>query len=127
MLCSLLCSGRNKNSVYDQRGLLLSNRLDLCDCLSPPCAGCHWPCPRCRSAKCGGECRQNRKWQYETVELDGVAGSIRSGEATEIFFREKTISRFPIYGIFFFIFFKCHCRKNPYLVTPLGKDIPDKT
>ncbi len=45
--------------------------------MSPPCPGCHFPCDRCRSPKCGQECRQWRKWQYETVELDGVTDSAR--------------------------------------------------
>jgi hypothetical protein len=30
-----------------------------------------------RSPKCGHECRGGRKWQYDSVELDGVANSLR--------------------------------------------------
>jgi len=70
--------GRNA-SLYDGRGFLAAggDKHDLCDCMSPDCAGCHFPCAKCMSQKCGSECRVYRKWQYETVELDGVPGSNR--------------------------------------------------
>ncbi len=77
MSSPLLLAGRHKNALYDSKGLLASSQRDLCDCMSASCPGCHFPCPRCRSHGCGQECRQNRRWQYETVELDGVAGSAR--------------------------------------------------
>merc|ERR1712062_518114 len=63
--------GRNKNNVYDEKGILISCGKDVCDCMDDSCPGCHFPCPKCRSNKCGNECRQNRKWLFESVELDG--------------------------------------------------------
>ncbi len=32
---------------------------------------------RCRSNKCGHECRQHRKWQYEVIEEEGQLAPIR--------------------------------------------------
>merc|ERR1712126_4822 len=69
-----------KDSLYDAKGALLQNGLDLCDCLIDDCPGCHFPCPRCKSTKCGHECRNNRKWVYDTVELDGIQNSIRENK-----------------------------------------------
>eukprot|EP00095_Tigriopus_kingsejongensis_P010393 maker-scaffold1615_size33485-snap-gene-0.14 protein:Tk10393 transcript:maker-scaffold1615_size33485-snap-gene-0.14-mRNA-1 annotation:"c11orf46 homolog" len=67
-----------KSQLYDDTGICLANRRDLCDCLVDACPGCHFPCPKCGSHRCGLECRQNRKWQYETLELDGHPKSLRS-------------------------------------------------
>uniref|UniRef100_H3AKY4 ARF like GTPase 14 effector protein n=2 Tax=Latimeria chalumnae TaxID=7897 RepID=H3AKY4_LATCH len=60
-----------KSKVYDSQGLLLFNRMDLCDCLDEDCLGCFYPCPNCGSRKCGVECRCDRKWLYEQVEIEG--------------------------------------------------------
>ncbi|XP_030622532.1 ARL14 effector protein [Chanos chanos] len=60
-----------KSKVYDSRGLLISCGLDLCDCLDVDCRGCFYPCPECGSRKCGVECRCDRKWLYEQVEVEG--------------------------------------------------------
>ncbi|XP_011608221.1 ARL14 effector protein isoform X2 [Takifugu rubripes] len=57
--------------VYDNKGRLLSNSKDLCDCLDGDCMGCFYPCPECGSRKCGVECRCDRKWLYEQVEVEG--------------------------------------------------------
>ncbi|XP_040573997.1 uncharacterized protein [Lepeophtheirus salmonis] len=65
-----------KGNVYDDKGLLVWNKLDLCDCFDHECSGCHFPCPKCKSPKCAHECRVNRRWQFETRELDGVRGSL---------------------------------------------------
>ncbi|XP_063608208.1 uncharacterized protein LOC134782582 isoform X4 [Penaeus indicus] len=69
-------SGRNKNQMqqayHGPDGRLLSSGKDLCDCLQPSCPGCHYPCPKCNSGKCGNECRINRKWFYEKVEVEGT-------------------------------------------------------
>ena len=69
-----------KSSVYDNKGILISHGLDLCDCLIEECPGCHFPCPRCRSTKCGHECRNNRKWVYDSVELDGMPNTLKENK-----------------------------------------------
>jgi len=71
-------SSKAKSTIYDDKGSLLGSGLDLCDCLDDDCPGCHFPCSKCRSNKCGHECRQNRKWQYDTVEIDGLPATIRN-------------------------------------------------
>lgn len=53
-------------------GSLLGTGKNICDCLQEECVGCHFPCPKCRSPKCGAECRNNRKWYYEKVEVEGT-------------------------------------------------------
>ncbi|XP_068221143.1 uncharacterized protein [Palaemon carinicauda] len=69
-------SGRTKANgpqcIYAQDGTLACSGKDLCDCLQGDCPGCHYPCPKCSSKKCGSECRQNRKWYYEKVEVEGT-------------------------------------------------------
>jgi len=69
-----------KSNIYDNKGILIAHGLDLCDCLIQECPGCHFPCPRCRSTKCGHECRNNRKWVYDTVELDGMPNTLRENK-----------------------------------------------
>ncbi len=61
-----------KNHVYDDDGLLLADGRDICDCLDNHCPGCHFPCLRCKSPKCGADCRCNRKWVYQEVEVEGA-------------------------------------------------------
>ncbi|XP_054627075.1 ARL14 effector protein isoform X1 [Dunckerocampus dactyliophorus] len=60
-----------KSRVYDSKGRLLSNGKDMCDCLDVDCMGCFYPCTECSSRKCGFECRCDRKWLYEQVEVEG--------------------------------------------------------
>ncbi len=43
--------------MYDYTGRLIVDGRDLCDCLEPNCPGCHFPCVKCDSEKCGHECR----------------------------------------------------------------------
>merc|ERR1719229_685746 len=69
--------GNKATLVYDDKGLLIDSKLDLCDCLEELCPGCHFPCPKCRSNKCGGECRQGRKWQYESLEVEGLENRVK--------------------------------------------------
>ncbi|KAK2145939.1 hypothetical protein LSH36_645g00001 [Paralvinella palmiformis] len=60
------------NQVYDEHGRLLSDiSKDLCDCLEKTCPGCHFPCTKCGSQKCGTDCRCNRRWYYTTLEVEG--------------------------------------------------------
>ncbi|XP_045626041.1 uncharacterized protein [Procambarus clarkii] len=69
-------TGRTKNqnqqSIYGPDGALVNSGKDLCDCLQSDCPGCYYPCPKCFSGKCGSECRMNRKWYYEKVEVEGT-------------------------------------------------------
>lgn len=58
-------------SMYDERGRLRATGIDLCDCLVDKCPGCHFPCPTCKSAKCGPFCRVYRKWAWDYIEHDG--------------------------------------------------------
>ncbi|KAM6393527.1 ARL14 effector protein isoform 1-T3 [Pluvialis apricaria] len=60
-----------KSKVYDSQGLLLYSGMDLCDCLDEDCLGCFYACPKCGSNKCGAECRCDRKWLYEQIEIEG--------------------------------------------------------
>ena len=75
--------------VYDEKGILVSCGKDLCDCMDDTCPGCHFPCPKCRSNKCGHECRQNRKWIFDCVELDGIPGTMKENPYAKEF---QTIS-----------------------------------
>ncbi|KAG8438237.1 hypothetical protein GDO86_008798 [Hymenochirus boettgeri] len=61
----------NKNKVYDSKGILIFNGRDLCDCLDEDCPGCFYACKKCGSHKCGVECRCDRKWLYEQIEVEG--------------------------------------------------------
>ncbi|XP_076067414.1 uncharacterized protein LOC143040340 isoform X1 [Oratosquilla oratoria] len=64
--------------TYGPDGTIIATGKDLCDCLQSTCPGCHFPCPRCRSQKCGAECRINRKWYYDNLEVDGTNISWRN-------------------------------------------------
>ncbi|ELU06727.1 hypothetical protein CAPTEDRAFT_161019 [Capitella teleta] len=62
-----------KNQVYDSKGRLLHNSQKHCDCLQSECPGCHFPCPKCGSTRCGAECQSNRRWYYCEVEVEGTS------------------------------------------------------
>lgn len=62
--------------MYDNRGIHCESGRDMCDCLDLSCPGCHFPCPSCRSPKCGPHCRVSRKWMYETIEHDAKSNVI---------------------------------------------------
>ncbi|KAJ9582400.1 hypothetical protein L9F63_003253 [Diploptera punctata] len=70
--------GRKQSNVYDEKGVIMTLEKDLCDCLDEQCPGCHFPCPKCRSCKCAHECRQNRKWMYDSIEIEGTDEVIRN-------------------------------------------------
>lgn len=69
---------RGPSSMFDEKGRYRSNGADICDCLDNTCPGCHFPCPSCKSTKCGPFCRVNRKWPFETIEHDGKDVVIRN-------------------------------------------------
>ncbi|XP_026487871.1 ARL14 effector protein [Vanessa tameamea] len=69
---------RNTKKIYNERGQLAATGKDLCDCLDEVCPGCHFPCSKCTSNKCGHECRVNRKWMYEKIEIEGNDFVIRN-------------------------------------------------
>ncbi|XP_026738829.1 ARL14 effector protein isoform X2 [Trichoplusia ni] len=62
---------RKSKNIYNERGLITVTGKDLCDCLDETCPGCHFPCSKCNSNKCGLECRVNRKWMYDKIEIEG--------------------------------------------------------
>ncbi|CAL7942424.1 unnamed protein product [Xylocopa violacea] len=66
-----LYQGHKRHVLYDEQGIYIQTGDDLCDCLNLNCAGCHFPCPKCSSPKCGHECRINRKWTYDSIENEG--------------------------------------------------------
>ena len=74
---------RRRNQLYDDAGLLLVDRSDLCDCTDRACPGCHEPCPKCASPRCGGECRCLRPWVYSDVEVEGTGLTFRLNPASQ--------------------------------------------
>ena len=62
---------QKKNVVYTSDGALKENGKDWCDCLDVDCPGCFFPCPKCKSCKCGPECRCNRKWYFKQIVHEG--------------------------------------------------------
>ena len=69
-----------KPILFDSQGVLLHNQLDLCDCLREECPGCHFRCPKCQSPKCGHVCRNNRRWEYNSVEVEGDPSAFRDNK-----------------------------------------------
>ena len=58
-------------ALYDEKGILLESRLDLCDCLRKDCPGCFFSCKNCSGTKCGNTCRCDRNTYYEKIEIEG--------------------------------------------------------
>ena len=67
-----------KTELFDAKGIHINSGQDLCDCLNPDCSGCFFKCPnkKCKSNKCGPDCRQKRKYYYESIE-DSVVDAKR--------------------------------------------------
>ncbi|XP_042225298.1 uncharacterized protein LOC121868591 isoform X3 [Homarus americanus] len=69
-------TGRTKTQTplyfHGSDGSIVNSGKNLCDCLQSECPGCHYPCPKCGSGKCGNECRIQRKWYYEKIEVEGT-------------------------------------------------------
>jgi len=59
-------------ALYNDRGIHIKSGADLCDCLDEQCVGCHFPCSKCKSTKCGHECRVNRRGEYDSIEIEGT-------------------------------------------------------
>lgn len=61
-------SKRSQNrTVFDGNGSYRHNGRDVCDCLDNFCCGCHYPCPKCKSPKCGNQCRRYRAEAYSSI------------------------------------------------------------
>ncbi|EZA49554.1 hypothetical protein DMN91_005614 [Ooceraea biroi] len=68
----------HRKYLYDEKGIFIQTSDDLCDCLDLDCQGCHFPCPKCSSPKCAHECRNNRKWTYDSIHCEGTDPTIRN-------------------------------------------------
>lgn len=66
-------------ALYDEKGILINSSINLCDCLQKNCSGCFFPCPRCKSQKCGLECRVYRKFIYAEIEYHGYDFVVKNG------------------------------------------------
>jgi len=75
----MISANSKQTLVHDADGRLVNfGGLDLCDCLESSCPGCHNPCSRCESFKCGSECRSRRKWLYEQILVEGTELKIKN-------------------------------------------------
>ncbi|GBN12770.1 hypothetical protein AVEN_237647-1 [Araneus ventricosus] len=67
-----------RGSKYDSQGIHKASKQDLCDCMIVDCPGCFMPCKKCSSTKCGHECRRNRRWVYENIQIEGTSINIQN-------------------------------------------------
>ncbi len=65
---SVKTRSKNYGEIYDSKGVEVLTGQDLCDCLETTCEGCFFSCRKCKSNKCGLECRQKRKFFYKSIE-----------------------------------------------------------
>ncbi|XP_055928825.1 uncharacterized protein LOC129959934 isoform X1 [Argiope bruennichi] len=63
---------------FDSHGVHIETQLDLCDCMNNTCEGCFLPCEYCFSNKCGHECRNDRAWIYESMDIEGTQYTLKS-------------------------------------------------
>lgn len=77
---------RKEALMFDNSGRYRSSGTDACDCLEKNCPGCHFPCQRCRSSKCGHKCRRNRSFEYDV----DVVEHTRYDAKTEKYYTSKT-------------------------------------
>lgn len=73
------------NALHDRDGKMIDEGADLCDCLEPDCPGCHFPCNKCGSQKCSVDCRKNRKWTPDSIEIDGKSKILTLEAALQTF------------------------------------------
>ncbi|KAL1509364.1 hypothetical protein ABEB36_004117 [Hypothenemus hampei] len=78
---------RPAGSLYDEKGIHIATGLDLCDCLTDKCPGCWFECPKCKSRKCGPECRVFRKYMVDYIEFHGYDKTIKNS------FQPKTVEK----------------------------------
>lgn len=74
---------RVPGALYDENGIHIATEWDLCDCLVKSCQGCHFPCRKCGSNKCGIDCRVNRKHMYEEIDYHGYDLVVRNPTVTK--------------------------------------------
>ncbi|KYN13582.1 Uncharacterized protein C11orf46 like protein [Trachymyrmex cornetzi] len=67
-----------RKHLYNDEGIFIRTSDDLCDCLSLNCPGCHSPCSKCSSPKCAHDCRNNRKWTYDSIHCEGTGPVIKN-------------------------------------------------
>ena len=99
--------GERKASIYDNKGVLLHSGLDLCDCLEDSCPGCYFPCPKCKSPKCGHECKcskgaddaggeeQESAHQGQGEEGEGEEGPRVQGKGAVVLVQTKSKYKWP--------------------------------
>lgn len=77
-------SRRHQNrSTFDGNGRYRTGGQNVCDCLIENCVGCHFPCPKCKSPKCGNECRQYRQYAYGYVFSEASKTTIFNDKSTD--------------------------------------------
>jgi len=69
----------------DGRLIQYADDFDDCDCLKRDCPGCHYPCRTCGDRRCGHECRVNRKWIYDSVEIEGRNQELKNPHSSSFF------------------------------------------
>lgn len=65
---------QSSDATLPQRGISSrrEERVEHCDCLFRDCSGCHYPCPKCSSTKCGARCKRKRRVLIDCVVVEGA-------------------------------------------------------